>query len=150
MILHNKNIDKIKLKKEASESIKRTKIISSTMSADYFRNFYADDDIDIFESFWAIFLNQSNSTIGYAQISQGGISSCIVDFRIIAKIAIDCLASGVIVCHNHPSGNLTPSEADKKLTYKLKDGLKLLDIQLIDHIILTNDNFFSFNDEGYL
>jgi DNA repair protein RadC len=141
-----KNINLYELKKIQSDFPKK-KISSSKDSAEFIRQFYKDD-IAIFESFFLLLLNQSNNTIGYAKISQGGISGTIVDVRIIAKYAVESLATAVILCHNHPSGNLKPSEADLKITDKTKTALKFLDIIVLDHIILTEENYYSFSDEG--
>jgi DNA repair protein RadC len=95
-------------------------------------------------------LDQSNHTIGFAKISQGGVSATVVDTRIVAKFAIDSLASGIILAHNHPSGNLKPSGADEKITDKIKSGLAYFDIQVLDHIIVTEDGYTSFSDSGRL
>ena len=95
-------------------------------------------------------LNNSNETTGYFKISQGGITGTVVDIRIIAKYAIENLATGVILAHNHPSGKLMPSEADKQITRKVKDALKMFDIQVMDHLILTEQSYYSFADEGIL
>ena len=89
-------------------------------------------------------------TIGYAKISQGGVAGTVVDTKIIAKYIADTLASGIIVCHNHPSGNIKPSEQDIILTQKIKQVAELLDSTLFDHIILTTDSFYSFADSGIL
>lgn len=125
------------------------KISNSQQSADFIRQFYSDD-IFIFESFFILLLNNNNTTIGYAKISQGGITSTVVDTRLVAHYAISSLATSVIVCHNHPSGNLLPSEADKLLTKKIKDGLAILDITLLDHIILAGTLYTSLADNGQL
>lgn len=149
MTLYKSNADRIKLVKQKSNTIKRAQIISSADAYQYCKYFY-DDDIEIFESFWIVLVNRANNTIGYALIGQGGTSSCTVDIKIIAKKAIDCLASGVILCHNHPSGNKTPSDADILLTNKVKEALKFLDISLVDHIIMTSQDYYSFSDYGKL
>jgi DNA repair protein RadC len=149
MILYKSNIERIKLVKETSNTIKRAQIKSSRDAYHYCKWFY-DDDIEIFESFWIVLLNRANNTIGYALIGQGGTASCTVDIKIIAKKAIDCLASGVVLCHNHPSGNINPSESDLNLTKKIKEALKFLDIQLVDHVILTKDDYYSFSDHNKL
>lgn len=126
------------------------KINSSQEAAAFIRQFYTDD-IGIFESFFVLLLNRANNTIAYAKISQGGVSSCVVDPKIIAKYAVDALASAAIVAHNHPSGNQEPSQHDKTMTHKLYRGLQFLEINLLDHIILTPENqYFSFADEGLL
>ena len=123
------------------------KITSSDQAANFIRRFYFDD-IEIFESFFILLLNQANKTIGYAKISQGGISGTVVDVRIIAKYAIEALATSVILAHNHPSGNLTPSQSDITITEKIKAGLKILDIKVFDHLILTADSFYSMENNN--
>lgn len=102
------------------------------------------------EEFWVIFLNRANSVIKKMPISSGGISGTTVDPRIIFKEAIACLASGIVLIHNHPSGNLKPSESDLRITKKLFEGGKLMDVSILDHIIFSNDGFYSFKDEGHL
>lgn len=126
-----------------------TKIFDSRTSANYIRQFFGED-IEIYESCFILLLNRSNTTIGYAKISQGGICGTIVDVKIICKYAIDCLASTAILCHNHPSGSLKPSTADRDITAKAKAALDLVDCQLIDHIILSSEGYFSFADEGLI
>jgi len=134
------------LKKNKTE-FKNIKITNSQNSADFIRQFYSDD-IGIFESFFILMLNRSNTTIGYAKISQGGTAGTVVDIKIVAKYAVDSLANSVILAHNHPSGSLTPSAQDLEITSKIKQGLTLLEIQVLDHIILTEENYYSFADEG--
>lgn len=102
------------------------------------------------EEFWMLLLNRANSVIKMECISKGGISGTVVDVRLILKPAIEHLASGVIICHNHPSGQLKPSEQDLQLTKKIKDGGKLMDISLLDHLIIGDQKYFSFADEGLL
>lgn len=102
------------------------------------------------EEFWVLFLNRSNKVIDKIKISQGGISSTIIDVRIILKHAIERLASSIVLCHNHPSGNLQPSEHDRSITTKLKEASTYLDISVLDHIIVTDTRFFSFSDEGLM
>lgn len=111
-----------------------------------------EDDINVVESFYLLLLNKSNNTIGYARIAVGGISECTVDPVIIAKYAIESLAQGVILVHNHPSGNNQPSNADKTITKLIMNGLKLFRITLLDHVIITPDknNYYSFANEGTL
>lgn len=134
------------LKKNKTE-FKNIKINNSQESANFIRQFYSDD-IGIFESFFILMLNRSNTTIGYAKISQGGTAGTVVDIKIVAKYAVDSLANSVILAHNHPSGSLTPSAQDLEITSKIKQGLSLLEIQVLDHIILTEENYYSFADEG--
>jgi DNA repair protein RadC len=144
-------INKISLKINKSKIKKHNftpeQITSPDKLANYIRQFFGND-ILIFESVFILLLNQNNTTIGYAKISQGGICSSVVDIKIICKYVVDSLAQGVILCHNHPSGNLTPSSADLNVTDKLKEALKYLDSKLIDHIILTENNYYSLADNG--
>jgi len=100
------------------------------------------------EEFWILFLNRSNRVIARMKLSQGGISGTVTDVRIAMKKAIEYLASGIIVCHNHPSGNLSPSESDIKITQKIKEAGTLFDIQLLDHLIITDRDYYSFADNG--
>ncbi|POR20779.1 hypothetical protein BWK57_12400 [Flavobacterium columnare] len=142
------NIKQFELKKIETH-YKVEKITSSKESYKYIREFYSDD-IEAYESAFILLLNNANKTIGYAKISQGGIAGTVVDVRLILKYAVEGLATGVIIAHNHPSGKLTPSDLDLDMTKKVKNALKCLDILLLDHIILTSDGFYSFNDEGIL
>ena len=102
------------------------------------------------EEFFCIFLNRSNKVIKVEQISKGGISGTVTDVRILFKNAVLNTASGLIVAHNHPSGNLNPSESDNKITAKIKEAGNLLDIQLLDHLIICNSDYYSFADNGLL
>lgn len=100
------------------------------------------------EEFWVLFLNQANRVQKRVKISSGGISETAVDIRLILKNAIMCGASGVILSHNHPSGNERPSSADEMFTKKIKEAAKLMDIRILDHVIIAKDTYFSFADEG--
>lgn len=121
---------------------------ASQTSADFAMKFY-HDDISIYESAFIILLNQQLQAIGWAKIAQGGLASTIVDIRIVAKYAVDSLATGVIFVHNHPSGQLRPSAPDDALTRRLKEGLALLDVKLLDSIILSpTGEYYSYQDEG--
>jgi len=102
------------------------------------------------EEFWIIYLNRSNRIISRLKISQGGISGTITDVRIIMKKGLELLASSIIICHNHPSGNKEPSDADIRITGKIKDAAAFFDISLLDHIIVTDNGYFSFADNGTL
>lgn len=102
------------------------------------------------EEFWVLLLNRANRVIKKQQISLGGVHGTVADPKIIFKIALEELASGIIVAHNHPSGNLTASQQDIDLTKKLKEAGKLLEIQLLDHLIIAGKNYYSFADEGIL
>jgi len=102
------------------------------------------------EEFWAVFLNQSNQVIHKTQLTKGGISESLVDVRILFKIALEHFATGIIIAHNHPSGNLKPSNADLIITKKIKDSGNLLNIKLLDHLIIAQNTFLSFADENLL
>lgn len=102
------------------------------------------------EEFWLLCLSRSGALIAEHRVSEGGVTGTVADPKKIFKLALDQMATGIIVCHNHPSGNLMPSEQDKELTNKLKAAGKLLDITLMDHLIITQKQYFSFADEGLL
>lgn len=102
------------------------------------------------EEFWVLFLNNSNKVLAKNQISKGGLTATIVDVRLLFKQALELTSVAMIVCHNHPSGKLEPSSADKQLTQKIKQAGTTLDIKLLDHLIITEKAYFSFADEGLL
>jgi len=102
------------------------------------------------EEFWLLMLNRANRVLGRYKVSQGGLSGTVIDTRIILKKALDNLASSIIVCHNHPSGNMQPSDADVKITGKLKKAAEMLEIKLLDHVIIADKSYFSFADEGLI
>ena len=102
------------------------------------------------EEFWLLMLNRANRVIGRYKVSQGGLSGTVIDTRIILKKALDNLASSIIVCHNHPSGNKQPSDADVKITEKLRKAAEMLEIKLLDHVIIADKSYFSFADEGLI
>jgi DNA repair protein RadC len=102
------------------------------------------------EEFWILFLNRANKVLGRMKISQGGVSGTVTDVRIVMKKAIETLASGLVICHNHPSGNNNPSDADIRITQKIKEAGALMDIQLLDHLIICGKNYYSFADNGAL
>lgn len=145
---YKSKICKITLVREPTD-IHKAKIVGSTNASEYVREFYPSD-LNVREHFYAMYLNQSNNVIGYHHISTGGITGTMVDVRMIIKGALDCLAIGIILVHNHPSGNLKPSNADDKITRKIKEACSLMDIRLLDHLILTEDSYYSYADEGKL
>ena len=108
------------------------------------------DKLQHVEETYILLLNRANKALGYSKISLGGISGTVVDTKIVFQTALKANASSVILCHNHPSGNLKPSEADIKITKVIKDAGKIMDIPLVDHIIITDEGFYSFADEGML
>jgi DNA repair protein RadC len=102
------------------------------------------------EYFYMLCLNRNNKVLGYSLISMGGLSGTIVDVRVIFQTALKASACSIILSHNHPSGNLTPSSADRDINNKIKEAGKFLDIPVLDHLILTPESFLSFADEGLM
>ena len=134
-------------RKQLSEATEKPQIKCSKDIFDIFQPILGDL---AHEEFWVIFLNRSNKIMGRMKLSQGGISGTVTDVRVVMKRAIEYLASGIIVAHNHPSGNLNPSESDTKITQKIKEAGNLMDIQLLDHLIITDKEYYSFTDNGIL
>lgn len=128
-----------------SEPIERTTIHSSQ---DAFGIFYPIVCDLPHEELWAAFINRSGKVIEQTIISRGGTSETSADLRIIMKTAINTLCSGIILCHNHPSGNTQPSTQDDRLTSRLEKAAKLMDIRLLDHIIISDKSYYSYADEG--
>ena len=129
----------------------RKKITCSRDAYKIFMENWNPDIIEFVEEFKILLMNRSNSVLGILEISKGGISGTVTDVRLIYQGAIKANASGIIVCHNHPSGNLNPSESDVKITQKIKEAGSLMDIQLLDHLIITtDDSYYSFADNGLL
>ncbi|MGZ5284712.1 MAG: RadC family protein [Kaistella sp.] len=102
------------------------------------------------EEFWAVFLNQNNRILGKSKLSSGGINQSVVDVRILFKTALEHFATGIAIAHNHPSGNLKPSHDDLKITKQIAEAGKILNIQLLDHLIISQNSYFSFADENLL
>ena len=102
------------------------------------------------EEFWVLYLNNSNKVLAKDQSSKGGLTATLVDIRLLYKRALEMASVAIVVCHNHPSGKLKPSHADKQLTQKIKQAGATLDIKLLDHLIITEKAYFSFADEGEL
>ena len=135
-------------RRKASQEIPEK--ISIKSSAEAFAVFFPHLSDLRTEEFWVIFLNQKNQIIYKSQISKGGITGTIVDVRVLFKIALEHYATSIIVAHNHPTGNLKPSDADLKITRNIKNAGEILDIKLTDHLIIGENAFFSFQDEGLL
>ena len=122
-----------------------------TGSADAAKCFSQDwEDVQYIERFKVMLLTRSNKVKGIISISQGGLTACIVDTKILLQAALLSNSAGIIVAHNHPSGNLDPSAADKKITQTIKEACKFQDIALLDHLIITANGFYSFADDGLL
>jgi DNA repair protein RadC len=134
-------------RRKESEPDEKPKVVTSADAACIFKPLLSDLP---HEEFWVLMLNRNNIYIDKMLVSQGGLSGTVIDVRIILKMALDKLACSIILCHNHPSGNLIPSEADKEITRKIKEAGKHMDIPVLDHLIIGNDAYFSFADEGLI
>ena len=134
-------------RRKAHETPQRIKIKTSK---DAFEVVYPEFEDLGHEEFWVLFLDRNNTIIRKQNISKGGISGTVVDARIIFKLAVENLASGIVLCHNHPSGNLKASEEDMRITRRLTEAGKLLDIGVLDHLIICGKEFYSFADNGVL
>ena len=131
----------------SEEEVELKKITSSKIVFDIMQPIIGDL---IHEEFWVLYLNNSNKVIYKAQLSKGGITGTVVDIRIVFKTAFEQNATSIILCHNHPSGTLVASDADKQITKKLKEAGKMLEINILDHLIVANSTYMSFADEGIL
>ena len=127
----------------------RIKIKSSKDAADYFKSIWNHNTIEHVESSLILLLNRAGEVLGWAKISVGGVSGTVVDKKIVFQLALNANASAIILAHNHPSGNLNPSFSDIAITKEIVNAGKLLDISVLDHLILTEDNFTSLKDEGH-
>lgn len=134
-------------RRQLEAALEKPKIASSKDVANLMQPILGDLE---HEEFWVLFLNNSNKVVAKSQISKGGLTATIVDIRLVFKSALELASVGIIVCHNHPSGKLQPSGADKQLTQKIKEAGTILDIKLLDHLIITEKAYFSFADEGLL
>lgn len=126
------------------------KVASSEDSERFFRSFIDEKRIDYKEFFWVMLLTNANQIIGISEIAVGNTTGVSINIKEIYQLALLANAPAIIVAHNHPSGKLVPSEADRKLTRKLTDASKLLDITLLDHLILTSEGFVSFSDSNWM
>ncbi len=128
----------------------KVKLTNSNILYKFLLSKWNMDIIEFQEESKLILVNKANMVLGIYELSKGGISGTVVDIKIVLSVALKCHASGIILVHNHPSGNLTPSESDKQITKKLKQACELLDINLLDHLIITKENYYSFSDSGDL
>ena len=134
-------------RRKLSEIKQKQKISGSRDAFEYVQAFVEDLS---YEEFWVLYLNRSNRVIDQVKISQGGVSGTVIDVRIIMKHAIEKLASSIIISHNHPSGNLEPSGADIQITKKIQQAAEFHDIKVLDHIIIGEQDYYSFADERIL
>ena len=134
-------------RRKETEPAKKIKISSSKTVYELMKPELLDQP---HEFFWIVMLNRANQVIKKQNVSWGGVSGTVVDPKVIFKLALENLASAIILVHNHPSGNLKPSESDIQITQKLKASGKMLEIPVLDHIIFTDERYYSFADEGIL
>lgn len=134
-------------RRKESASDEKVKVVTSSDAASIFKSMLSDLP---HEEFWVLLLNRNNLVIDKVMVSQGGLSGTVIDVRLILKMALEKLACSIILCHNHPSGNLVPSEADKEITRKIKEAGKHMDIPVLDHLIIGNGSYFSFADDGLI
>lgn len=132
-------------RRRAEDAVELTKITSSKVVFEMMQPIIGELP---HEEFWILYLNNSNKVISKSQLSKGGITGTLVDVRLVFKTALETGATSLILCHNHPSGALTPSDADKQITRKLKLAGDSLEIKVLDHLIVTENHYFSFVDEG--
>lgn len=140
----------LKLSYRRTKRRRQTGALRSSMdSFEVMKTVFDQDLIEAREEFIVLYLNRANEIIGYYKAFQGGVSSVVADTKLILSTGLKVLASGIILAHNHPSGRIIPSEQDIRLTRRVKEACKLVDMELLDHLIVTAENgFYSFADEG--
>jgi DNA repair protein RadC len=134
-------------RRRAEEATELTKVTSSKIIFEIMQPIIGELP---HEEFWVIYMNNSNKVIYKSQLSKGGITGTLVDVRLVYKMALEMGATALILCHNHPSGTLVPSDADKQITKKVKTAGESLEIKVLDHLIVTERSYFSFADEGLM
>lgn len=128
----------------------RVKISSSRNAHKVFEQVWADGKMDLLEQFWVLFTNRANEVLACSLLTSGGITGTVVDLRILFATALKLNAVGIVIAHNHPSGQLLPSSQDISITKKIKSAGEMLDIPLLDHMIMTSEGYYSFADNGHL
>ncbi|MTG98895.1 DNA repair protein [Myroides sp. BIT-d1] len=136
--------------KSKVKTSERPKIVSSQSAFEIALKAWDENKIELLEQFKVLMLSNSNRVLGILEISSGGITGTVVDLRLIFAALLKTKATAFIIVHNHPSGKLNPSEADKQITAKIKQASQVLDIALLDHLIITLESYYSFADEGVL
>jgi len=134
-------------RRKVEEVVNKQKISNSNDIFDIYKSLLGDLQ---HEEFWVLYLNNAHKIIDNQKLSEGGITATTIDIRLLLKTALEKLATAIILCHNHPSGNINPSNDDINITKKIKESAKIMDIKLLDHIIVTDNNYYSFADEGIL
>lgn len=134
-------------RRKVDDILNKKKITTSHEVYEYFQPIMGDIS---HEEFWILMLNRANKIIERQKISQGGMAGTVIDVKIVFRKALEAKASSIILCHNHPSGNISPSKSDIEITKKLYNAGKTMDISILDHIILTDHDYFSFADKGMI
>ena len=144
-----RNLPELELKYK-SGTVKKIKISSTDDGANMFRQLFNEDTIEYREEFIVLYLNSANKTVGWMKHSTGGTVQTVVDVKMVLTTGLLCGASAIIVAHNHPSGQMYPSQEDENITKRLKNGCNAIDIKLLDHFILSGENksYYSFANEG--
>lgn len=134
-------------RRKLAETIEQPQITSSKDVFNLFHPILGDLN---YEEVWVLLVNRANKVLKKVQMSKGGVTGSIVDIKMVMREALDSLASGIILCHNHPSGNMTPSQEDDLITFKLREACKVMDISMLDHIIISDKSYYSYLDKGRL
>ena len=127
-----------------------TVITSSYQAYELIKQLWDNEKINLQEQFAALFMNTSKKTIGWKLLNTGTTANCLVDIKLLVSLALHCMCTHIVIVHNHPSGNLKTSDSDETITKTIKDALKLIDVQLMDHLIITENGHYSFSDEGLM
>jgi DNA repair protein RadC len=145
------NVAEIELTyKSTVKPSERPKIARSQDCFDLLLSFWNKDKIEYIEEFYVVLLNKANKVLGVSRISEGGTSGCLVDPKRVFQVALMSNASSILIAHNHPSGSTQPSEADNRITNKIRSGGMYLDIPVLDHLIVTPSSYYSYADDGVL
>lgn len=142
-------VAEIKVSYSNIQSVK-VKLTDSNILYKFLLSKWNMDIIEFQEESKLVLINKANVVLGIYDLSKGGTSGTVVDIKIVLSVALKCHASSIVLVHNHPSGNLTPSESDKQITRRLKEACELLDLRLLDHLIVSRENYYSFSDTGNL
>lgn len=150
MNITNDKVAEIEVSYKPAAIANKPVIISALDAFTELIKFYNLETISLKEKFVVMYLNRGNKILGVFQLSEGGITATVVDVRLLLSVAVKIAAVNIILCHNHPSGNLIPSTADKEVTCRIIEACKLLDIKVLDHLIITGINYHSFAEHGLL
>lgn len=148
--LFNSNLAEIKITYRNKQKFSEMRKISCSKDVVEVLRSVWSDQLEYREEFAVICLNRANKVLGYSFISSGGLAGTVVDAKVVFQIALKSNASSIILAHNHPSGNTQPSDSDIKLTMRLKEAGKYLDLPVLDHVILTSETYYSLADEGHI